>query len=481
MHEDCFSTPKMKEVLSAQTIMPFQEVKEKIGRDIFELSQGSYFDNQRSILRFEAPCPRVNCLDWLDAQTSRVKLYWANRDNSFQMAGVGTADIARGNTINAYARLFNAIYQSLSADGDIRYYGGMDFYPPEVNRDIAGTRKTAQEWKAFGAYCFLLPRFEIIEREGKYFFACNIATQDVTESLLKDYLRALNEISFSLSLSAVSIPKIKSLSVSPNSQEWQKLFRERIQSSGKMIYQKIVLAQKTSIELVSKVNPLAVFKKLTQQAQGSFHYYFQPQDDNAFFGASPERLFKRQGFDIESEALAGTRPRGKTADEDACFKKMLRDSPKDAREHKIVVEAIKGAFKKLCASFQADVVPSVVKASSAHHLITRFQGTLKDTIDDAQILTLLHPTPAVGGMPRAQALRAIAKLEPFARGWYAGPIGYIGYDSVDFAVALRCALMQGSRVNLYAGAGIVEGSTADEEWLEIEQKKSIFLNLFSER
>ena len=131
--------------------------------------------------------------------------------------------------------------------------------------------------------------------------------------------------------------------------------------------------------------------------------------------------------------------------------------------------------------FSGDVVPSVVKASSAHHLITRFQGTLKDAIDDAQILTLLHPTPAVGGMPRAQALKAIAELEPFARGWYAGPIGYIGYDSVDFAVALRCALIRGRRVNLYAGAGIVKGSTADGEWREIEQKKSIFLNLFSER
>ena len=461
--------------------MLFQEVKERIAQDILRLSAGADCDKQKSILRFESPCPRVNCLDWLYTQAGPVKVYWASRDNSFRMAGIGTADITRGNAIDTYNTPFNTISQRLSAGGDIRYYGGMDFYPPEVNRDIAGTRKTAQEWKAFGAYCFLLPRFEIIEREGKYFFACNIATQDVTESLLKDYLRALNEISFSLSLSAVSIPKIKSLSVSPNSQEWQKLFRERIQSSGKMIYQKIVLAQKTSIELVSKVNPLAVFKKLTQQAQGSFHYYFQPQDDNAFFGASPERLFKRQGFDIESEALAGTRPRGKTADEDACFKKMLRDSPKDAREHKIVVEAIKGAFKKLCVSFQEDAVPSVVKASNAHHLITRFQGTLKDAVDDAEILTVLHPTPAVGGTPRAQALKAIAELEPFARGWYAGPIGYIGYDSVDFAVALRCALMQGSRVNLYAGAGIVEGSTADEEWLEIEQKKSIFLNLFSER
>ena len=461
--------------------MSFQKVKEKIAQDILGLSRGSYRENQRSILRLEAPCPRIDCLDWLDAQESQVKVYWASRDNSFQMAGIGSADKVQGNAMDDYSAPFNAISQRLSADDNIRYYGGMDFYPPEANKDLSGKRKAGREWKAFGAYCFLLPRFEIVKRQGKCLFAANIITHNITKSLIKDYLGVLEEISFSLSSPIVFIPKIKSLSVSPNKEEWQKLFREHIQPSGKMAYQKIVLAQKTSIGLALKVNPFTLFKKLTRQTRGSFHYYFQPRENCAFFGASPERLFKRQGTDIESEALAGTRPRGKTAIEDAHFEKTLRDSPKDAREHKIVVEAIKGAFKKLSVSFQADTKPSVIKASNAHHLITRFRGTLKDAIDDARILTGLHPTPAVGGMPGTRALKAIAKLEPFERGWYAGPIGYIGYDSVDFAVALRCALMRDSYVNLYAGAGIVEGSTADEEWQEIEQKKSIFLNLFSER
>lgn len=471
---------KTKEVFSGQTTMSFQEVKEKIVRDILGLSRGSYFENQRGILRFEAPCPQVNCLNWLYAQVSRVKVYWANRDNSFRMAGIGRADTVQGDAIDTYSTFFSTIAQRLSTNDNIRYYGGMDFYPPAVKKDTAFKRKVDQEWKAFGAYYFLLPRFEIVKRQEKCFFACNIVTQDVTETLIKDYLDDLAEVSFFLSAPVASLPKIKFFSVSPNEEEWQKLFREHIQPSGKMAYQKIVLAQKTSIKFASKVNPLAVFKKLTQQASGSFHYYFQPQDDCAFFGASPERLFKRQGLDIESEALAGTKPRGKTTNEDAHFEKILRDSPKDAREHEIVVEAIKGAFKKLSVSFQADTEPSVVKVSSAHHLITYFRGILKEAIDDARILTMLHPTPAVGGIPRIQALSAIAKLEPFERGWYAGPIGYIGSDSVDFAVALRCALIWDSYVNLYAGAGIVEGSTALEEWQEIEQKKSIFLNLFRE-
>src|SRR3989338_4134929 len=167
----------MKEVLPEQTNRSFQEVKERIAQDILRLSPGADCDKQKSILRFESPCPRVNCLDWLYTQVGPVKVYWASRDDSFQVAGIGIAEIARGSTINAYARLFNAIYQSLSADGDIRYYGGMDFYPPGVNKDVDNKRKAGQEWKAFGAYCFLLPRFEIVNRQGKYFFACNIVTQ----------------------------------------------------------------------------------------------------------------------------------------------------------------------------------------------------------------------------------------------------------------------------------------------------------------
>lgn len=461
--------------------MSFPEVKERITRDILRLSRGSCFENKRSILRFEAPCPRVNCLDWLEAQASQVKVYWAGRDNSFRMAGIGSADKVQGDAIDTYNTPFNAIYQRLSTDDNIRYYGGMDFYPSEANKDASNKRKAGQDWKDFGGYCFFLPRFEVVNRQKEYFFACNLVTKDITGSLIKEYLSALKKISFSLISSADSIPKIKSIFLSPDKEGWQKLFREDIQPLGKMAYKKIVLAQKTSIELVSKVNPLAVFKKLTQQAPGSFQYYFQTREYCAFFGASPERLFKLQGNAVESEALAGTGPRGKTAREDARFEKILRDSPKDALEHGIVVEAIKDAFNKLCLSWQVDARPSVAKASGAHHLITYFRGTLKTPIDNARILSVFHPTPAVGGMPRNRAIKAIARLEPFERGWYAGPIGYIGYDSLDFAVALRCALIRGRRVNLYAGAGIVKGSTADEEWQEIEQKKSIFLNLFSER
>jgi menaquinone-specific isochorismate synthase len=90
----------------------------------------------------------------------------------------------------------------------------------------------------------------------------------------------------------------------------------------------------------------------------------------------------------------------------------------------------------------------------------------------------LHPTPAVGGYPTSAALTAIRDLEPFDRGWYAGPVGWVGSRGAEFAVALRCGLVRGSSLSLYSGAGIVEGSHPAEEWNEIEQKISDFIRIF---
>ncbi|NBB72314.1 MAG: isochorismate synthase, partial [Bacteroidetes bacterium] len=86
----------------------------------------------------------------------------------------------------------------------------------------------------------------------------------------------------------------------------------------------------------------------------------------------------------------------------------------------------------------------------------------------------LHPTPAIGGVPTEDALQAIRAQEPFARGWYAGPVGWIGPDAAEFAVAIRSGLIRDNTLALYSGAGIVDGSAPDSEWEEIEQKISDF-------
>src|SRR5690606_17222343 len=101
---------------------------------------------------------------------------------------------------------------------------------------------------------------------------------------------------------------------------------------------------------------------------------------------------------------------------------------------------------------------------------SRVVGTLHEGVHGSDVMRALHPTPAVGGYPTAPALEAIRTLESFDRGWYAGPLGWIGTHGAEFAVAIRSGLAWRDRLALFSGAGIVEGSEPDREWAEIEQK-----------
>jgi menaquinone-specific isochorismate synthase len=120
-----------------------------------------------------------------------------------------------------------------------------------------------------------------------------------------------------------------------------------------------------------------------------------------------------------------------------------------------------------------------IKAFRVQHLRTAISGTLSGVADDAAILEAFHPTPATCGLPVDDAMSFIGKHEMFHRGWYAGPFGCVSKDSAEFAVAIRSMLARDSRVELFAGAGIVKGSDAEREWMELEDKISGVLNVLS--
>mgnify|MGYP002622970426 CR=1 FL=1 len=130
---------------------------------------------------------------------------------------------------------------------------------------------------------------------------------------------------------------------------------------------------------------------------------------------------------------------------------------------------------------RADDQISLLKLDNGQHLKTSFHGTLKNSKDNQEIISLLHPTPAVAGHPKNDALKAIERIEPFNRGWYAAPVGYIGYDETEFAVAIRSGLVNKKTLSLFAGAGIVDGSTAHDEWEEIEHKMGSFIKVFNQK
>ena len=197
-------------------------------------------------------------------------------------------------------------------------------------------------------------------------------------------------------------------------------------------------------------------------------------------GASPELLLRREGDTIASRVLAGTAPRGADLAEDAALGAALLSSDKDLREHDLALRSAVEALAPVCSTLDVPDGPNLVRLDNVQHLGSDLTGTLRSGTEDGQgedahvlsLLARLHPTAAVGGAPRAEALAAIRELEGMSRGRYAGPIGWCTPDGDgEFAIALRCAEVHGERARLFAGAGIVAGSLPESEltetWLKL--------------
>ena len=148
------------------------------------------------------------------------------------------------------------------------------------------------------------------------------------------------------------------------------------------------------------------------------------------------------------------------------------NSDKDRREHAVVVEMIADTLSPLCRTLDVPSVPSIIKTDSMMHLSTCLRGTLQDQQTCALSLALaLHPTPAVCGTPLQSAMRAIHDIEPFSRRYYTGMVGWMdARGDGEWAIAIRCGEAKGSRLQLYAGAGIVTGSTPSKELAETDGK-----------
>ena len=177
------------------------------------------------------------------------------------------------------------------------------------------------------------------------------------------------------------------------------------------------------------------------------------------------------GGRMHTEALAGSAPRGESASEDAAFARALLLSEKDQREHRLVFESISRQLADLGLTLEHAGQPRVLGLANVQHLHLPISAALPAAVHILDLVARLHPTPAVGGSPRDAAIAAIARLESFARGLYAGPQGWVDHrGGGEFFVGIRSALVDGRTATVYAGAGIVAGSTPEKEFAETELK-----------
>ena len=226
--------------------------------------------------------------------------------------------------------------------------------------------------------------------------------------------------------------------------------------------EKVVLARDLVVRAENPIDLRQVVTRLAEQQRESFIYAHR-----GLVGASPELLLRRSG------ALATSTPMAGTADgTDAAAIASLVNSPKDAREHEVVVEAVVGALAPYTFSTARVRGPEILALPGVVHLATAIEVDLSPDAPGAlDLARILHPTPAVGGWPVNESRDLIAENEKIARGRYAGPVGWVDQNGDgEFAIALRSAEIEGDTARCFAGAGIVAGSDADAEWGETERK-----------
>jgi isochorismate synthase len=190
-------------------------------------------------------------------------------------------------------------------------------------------------------------------------------------------------------------------------------------------------------------------------------------------GATPELLVRRRGARVSSRPMAGTIPRGATDAGDRAAEAELAASIKNGLEHRVVVEAVVDGLRAGGVDVTSVRGPDVARLATVSHLATTIAGTVepRSASSALELALRLHPTPAVAGTPRDPSLTMLEALESFDRGRYAGPVGWVdAHGDGEWAVALRCAELDGTTARLVAGAGIVAGSDPDAEWAETQAK-----------
>lgn len=279
----------------------------------------------------------------------------------------------------------------------------------------------------------------------------------------------------------------------------------RMHADAGTTLQKVVVARRDWLTYSGNAAQLqtAIMKLESRDGPGA-SYFFALSPGQCFFGRTPELLFAYHDKSLSTEAIAGTRPRGNTEAEDAALEVELCSSAKESQEHQLVRDHILDVLEETGFVLRTAEDVEVRRLSRVMHLVTPIHAALSgpskmptqetNTGQGAasaretpnvesrlgQLLAQLHPTPALAGTPRNDALAFLRAHEGFDRGLYAGPCGYLDENRGEIWIALRGGLLCEGEITLFAGAGIVPGSAPQAEWQETEAKLSALRDALQE-
>jgi anthranilate synthase component 1 len=232
----------------------------------------------------------------------------------------------------------------------------------------------------------------------------------------------------------------------------------------------VVPSQRLSVPFTAR--PVDVYRAL-RALNPSPYMYFLDTGATQVVGSSPEILARLQGGTLTVRPIAGTRPRGKTVEEDNALEAELLADPKERAEHLMLIDLGRNDVGRIseAGSVQVGEQFAVERYSHVMHIVCEVTGTLKPGLSYADVLRATFPAGTVSGAPKIRALEIIRELEPVKRNVYSGAVGYIGWHGdADTAIAIRTAVIQDARLHVQAGGGVVFDSDPDAEWQETMNK-----------
>ena len=427
--------------------------------------------------------------DLLDAMGS-PRTVWDGPTEPTVIAG-GAAATLTAEGSERFAHIKDAA-ETLFSSGDVhagteaacpRLFGGFTFHADEPSTaegaavDTDGGTQSAsrtQPWAAFPDARFVFPRLQLTVTDRGPWLTVNAVGPDASVAAVEARIDTERERLASLPAADPETPRpgIAERRRTTTPERWRDGVTAATDRIAEGMLQKVVLAQALEVDLAADLAVGDILSRLGAKYPSCTRFLTEPAGDEppAFFGATPERLVSLRGRTVETDALAGTTGRGETPAEDEWLAAELLDDDKNVHEHQLVAETIRDQLDPFAASISTGD-RQIRRLATVQHIHTPITAELADDSHVLELVEALHPTPAVGGLPPDRALETIRETEPFDRGWYAAPIGWIdAAGNGTFAVGLRSAVATRRRATLFAGVGIVDDSDPDREWDEIELK-----------
>lgn len=432
----------------------------------------------------------MSCLSTLRAETTLVAeppdllelshasgsqfFYWEHPARDIAIAALGTVEELHSSGAGRFQDLSSRARRLLSNIRVDAHAAGRGDGPLMVGGfGFSDRESAAYEWREFPAACLVLPRILLIRRDGR----CTL-TRIWDEECEGRPEVALGPLKTATAQVCVPNPGVSCEAMSsPSLAEDRVRWCDRVERARAMVAQgvlrKVVLSRRIEIER-GGIEPAALLHASLRTRPGCFTFWFS-RETTALFGSTPELLVRVESDRVISGALAGSAPRGASPEQDRALGDCLLACRKNLEEHEYVRQAVRSALCGVTDNLQVPERPVLMRLPEAQHLFTPIEGRLRVPCDVAELAGMLHPTPAVCGAPRETAREMIDREEP-GRGWYTGAVGWTDpAGNGEFAVTLRSALVDGSRMFLWAGAGIVAGSDPQAEFEETQAKFTALL------